>query len=185
MFSKIIIYTQADKNSKDQLQTVVMRTDGLRVTHVLYLDKVNTVKNDKKSVIAELRSELYEDMYDINDLVIKAKEVADGHHIAIRVAKFLYKIRKQQLESGEVFEDDLILFYGDSDDMIDEIQKQVNNIDSDIHIQEYYSMFLSKPNISIIELMKINGLKTENLIPDSQISFTYFLSTLAEVINSR
>ena len=112
-FSKIIIYANYKPKDKDNLQTVVMRTEGLRVTHLLYLDKANTVKNDKKAVKNELRSELFDDMYDPNDLVIKAKEIANGEHGAIRIANFITKIYDKKKKEDPYCEDDLILYYGE------------------------------------------------------------------------
>ena len=174
---KILIIGKWKPEDKSCLQTIVMKTDGLKVESILYLCDNNSTAGDKKSVKKELKKELYADQYD-DDLAIKVKEVINGEHAIIEIAKF---INKQ-------WSDDILLYYYDSEDSTYiKLEKELMNTNSNIYLNDYHDIFVDRKNIDkdILTIMKEQGLKTENMIKDSQISFTYFLSALVEKMLSK
>lgn len=174
---KIIIYGNWEYSDKEGLQTIIMQTDGLKIISLLYLCDKNTIGEDKKELKNEIKTELYDDQYD-DDLKIKIKEVLNGEHAVIEIAKFINKR----------WEDDTLLYYYNANDRVyNKLEKELKNNNGEIYLSDYHDIFMDGHNIDkdIITIMKEQGLKTENMIKDSQISFAYFLSALVEKILSK
>ena len=174
---KIIILGNWKLKDKENLQTIVMKTHGLKVENILYLCDINSTAGDKKSIKKELKEELYSDMYD-DDLKIKIREVLNGEHAITEIAKFI----------DNLWTDDILLYYYDPDDKVYEtLEKLLMNTNGAIYLNDYHDLFIDGKNIEkdIITIMKEQGLKTENMIKDSQISFVYFLSALVEKMHSK
>ena len=175
--SKIIIIGRWELSDKEGLQTVVMKTDGLKVENILYLCDVGTTGGDKKSVKDELKCELYSDQYD-DDLSIKVKEAMNGVHAVDEISKFIDKVWT---------DDTLLYYYGADESVFNRLEKELKNRNGRIYMSDYHDIFIDGRNIEkdIKVIMKEQGLKTENMIADSQISFVYFLSALVEKILSK
>lgn len=175
--NKIIIIGDYTPNQQEELQTIVMVTDGLRVDSLLYLDDINSLV-EKGTVREQLKSELYSDQYDEDNLKIKVKEVINGEHAMNKVSKFINKYWTP---------DTLVYYYRPNEQCFNILNKNLLNIDSRIYLCKYHDIFIDKNNIEkpIYEIMKDEGLKTQNLIQDSIVSLAYFLSCLVEKILSK
>lgn len=172
---KIIIMTN-NYNLSDQelLETVVMVTEGMRIRSLLYINDINSIGSEKKDLKKEIKSELYDDMYDEDELKIKLKEAINGEDAICKVRKFIEKYWD---------EDTLIYFYEPNIDCYNYLEKLLKNDDVRIYLQNYKDLFsVEEINNDIYNIMKINGLKTENLIKDNKISMIYFLNGLVEVL---
>lgn len=174
---KIIIVGDFHFSDKEGLETVVMKTDGLKVESVLYLcDHGATAGNDTE-IKNDVLSELYSDQYD-DDLKIKIKEVINGEDAVMRIADFVNKAWN---------EDTLLYYYDASDKVFSRLTKELEKRNGRIYLVDFYDLFLDGHEIekNIFDIMKDQGLKTENLIKDSKISLAYFLSALVEKILSK
>lgn len=175
--TKIVILGNWNYKDKQGLQTVVMKTDGLKIDSILYLCDSNTIGGDKKTIKEEIKSELYEDQYD-DSLKIKVKEVINGEHAVLTIADFIDK---------QWTEDTLLYFYDAGDNVFEKLEKALLDKNGKIYLNDYYDIFVDGHDIEkdIITIMKEQGLKTENMYKDSQISFAYFLSALIEKMMSK
>ena len=174
---KIIILGSWGIDDRESLTTVVMQTNGLKIENILYLCDKGTIGNDKKVIKSEIKSELYDDMYD-DDLKIKVTEVLCGEHAIELIAKFIDKI----------WTNDTLLYYYEADNKVyNKLEKELRDRNVKIYLSDYYDILMDGHNIEkdLSTIMKEQGLKTENLIKDSQISFVYFLSALVETILSK
>ena len=174
---KIIVLSNWDIEDREALQTVVMKTHGLKIENILYLCDMNATGGDKKKVKKELKDELYLDQYD-DDLKIKIKEVVNGEHAVIEIAKFIDKIWNP---------DTLLFFYDDNQSVFEKLEKELLSKNGSIYLSDYYDIFTEKREIEkdIFTIMEEQGLKMNNLIKESQLSFIYFLSALVEKILSK
>lgn len=174
---KIIVLSNWDLEDREALQTVVMKTHGLKIENILYLCDINATGGDKKKVKKELKDELYLDQYD-DDLKIKVKEVVNGEHAVIEIAKFIDKIWNS---------DTLLFFYDDNQSVFEKLDKELLSKNGSIYLSDYYDIFTEKREIEkdIFTIMEEQGLKMNNLIKESQLSFIYFLSALVEKILSK
>lgn len=174
---KIIVLSNWDLEDREALQTVVMKTHGLKIENILYLCDINATGGDKKKVKKELKDELYLDQYD-DDLTIKVKEVVNGEHAVIEIAKFINKIWNP---------DTLLFFYDDNQSVFEKLEKELLSKNGSIYLSDYYDIFTEKREIEkdIFTIMEEQGLKMNNLIKESQLSFIYFLSALVEKILSK
>lgn len=174
---KIVIISKADLNDKECLTSVVMRTNGLKVTDLLYLDDANSIKGNKKVVKKELKDQLYDDMYD-DDLNIRVKEVYDGNEVVARIATFIDNIWTTET---------MVYAYDLKDSMFNKLHKEIEQYNGKIYLDDYYNIFVDGREIEkdILTIMKEQGLKTENMIKDSHISFIYFLHALVEKMMSK
>ena len=174
---KAIILADWHPSDKERLQTVVMETRGMKVCSVLYIDDAGSIKSDKDTVKANLKSELYSDMYD-DDLKIKVKEAFDGKDAIKYIVKYLDKIWDEELQ---------VYFYRPDEDTYELLQKKIEETNGRIYMDDYHSIFSDKRDIAkdIKEIMRDEGLKMENLIDDSQLSFVYYLTALVERLNTR
>jgi hypothetical protein len=174
---KIVIIGNYDSDQQIGLQTTAMLTDGLRVESLLYLDDVNSMI-DKEEIKESLKSELYDDQYDNDTLTIKIKEVINGEHAINKLSKFISKHWNS---------DTLIYYYLPTDKCFEMLEKNLREKNVNIFISKYHDLFIDNINIEkdIYTIMKEQGLKTENMYKDSQISLAYFLSCLVEKIMSK
>ena len=152
-----------------------MITHGLKVISILYIQQSKI--SNKEDIKNDLRSELYSDQYG-DDLKIKVKESLNIEDSIIKLCKYISKNWEYDMQ---------IYFYNPEAEFMEKIKDSLLNIDGSIYVFEYHDIFVDKYSIDkdIFTIMKENGLKTENMIKDSQISFIYFLSALVEVLLSR
>ena len=173
---KIIIMGKYDLEDRDYIETVAMVTDGMRIDSILYLNTIGSMP-EKDKIREEIKSELYADMYDEDNLSIKVKECINGMDCMNKLAKFISK---------KYNHDTLLYFYEPDDGCYEYLKKSLLDINKDIYIDEYSSIFLDKnTDNDIYTIMKINNMKTENLIKDNKISMVYFLSGLIEKLYSK
>ena len=176
---KIVIVGTWDLKDKECLQTIALKTNGLKTESLLFISDIGIcpTKEDKKTLKKELKEELYYDQYD-DDLVIKVKEAANGKHAVQILGDFIAK---------NWDEDTLVYIFEPGDNVFEQLEKELMNKDGHIYLTDYYNLFLDGHDIDkdIYTIMKEQGLKTENLIKDSQISLAYFLSVLIEKILSK
>lgn len=175
---KIIIVGNFHFSDKEGLYTTVMKTNGLKIESVLYLCDKGATSGDDTIIKNDILSELYSDQYD-DDLEIEVKEVINGEDTVINISDFVNDIWN---------EDTLLYYYGPTDDdVFNKLFKELEKRDGRIYIVDYYDLFNDGHNIekNIYDIMKDQGLHTENLIKDSQISLAYFLSALVEKILSK
>lgn len=174
---KIIILGDFNYSDKEGLETVVMKTDGLKIESILYLCDTGATSGDSSIIKEEVKSELYADQYD-DDLKIKVKEVFNGEDAVNRIAKFVDK---------NWDDDQLLYYYKSTDKVFSKLTKELEKKNGKIYLVDYYDLFSDGKNIEkdIYEIMKDQGLIMENLIKDSKISLAYFLSALVEKILSK
>ena len=174
---KIIVIGDFQLSDKEGLETVVMKTDGLKVESLLYLCDHGSTAGDDTDIKNDVLSELYSDQYD-DDLKVKIKEVINGDDAVIRIADFINK----------VWNEDTLLYYYDADDRVfNRLTKELEKQNGHIYLVDFYDLFIDGHNIEkdIFNIMKEQGLKVENLIKDSKISLAYFLSALVEKVLSK
>lgn len=172
---KIVILGNFNQADTYDLKVYIMKTNGLRIDKLTYLADKGSFGEDEDEIIEELKSELYDDQYDENTK-IKVKEVYDGKDAINKIVKFIAKN----------YEEDMLVYYYEPDkEVFSKICKKLEDVDSHIYIQEYSSLFGNQSDKNIYELMEYEGLKMENLIKDSQVSFIYYLSALVEQFMSR
>ena len=167
--NKIIIMGDYDLSDEDELETVVMKTIGMKVTDLLYINKKNFIYDELKD---ELKSELYDDMYD-DTLKIKTSDAYNGEDALTQVATFI----------DDVWDpDSLLYYYNASEENIDFLKDELKKYNGRIYLDEYYNIFTDGKDIDkdIIDIMKEQGLNTSNMLKDSSISFIYFLHGLVE-----
>lgn len=155
-------------------EVVVMKTIGMKITDILYINKQGYLTDDNYIDMEEsIKSELYDDMYD-DDLNIILKESLDDNDY-IDIASFI----------DDIWDKDSIVYtYGfDNDGLKDEIK----NYNGKIFIDDYYSMFVSGKDIEkpIETIMTEQGLNIGNMLKDSKLSFIYFLHALVEKLLSK
>lgn len=174
---KIVIVGNFHFSDREGLNTIVMKTDGLKVESVLCLCDMGTTSGDPTDVQNDILSELYSDQYD-DDLKIKVKEVINGEDAVIRISDFISKYWN---------ENTLLYYYDPTDKVFDKLHKELEKKNGHIYLTDFYDLFNDGHNIDkdIYDIMKEQGLKTENLIKDSQVSLAYFLSALVEKILSK
>lgn len=172
---KIIILGNYDLEDTDCLKTIALQTSGLRVDSMLYINDRGSCY-DKELVKSELKDELYSDQYDDDSLEIKVKEAYNGENACDILLKYISKRWDKNT---------IVYFYNPNDEQLDYLCDHSSNIDSRLHICDYYELFNGKPSKDIYAIMEENGLNLKNMLKDSYISLAYFLSTLVEVMLSR
>lgn len=167
--NKIIILGDYNLSDTDELETVVMKTIGMKITDLLYINKKNFIYNSLKN---ELKSELYDDMYD-DTLNIILSDAYNGEDALKQVSRFI----------DDIWDPDSLLYYYDSSEKnIDFLKNELKKYNGKIYLDDYYNIFTEGRDIDkdIIDIMKEQGLNTRNMLKDSSISFIYFLHALLE-----
>lgn len=175
--NKIIVIGDFQLDDREGLQSIVMKTDGLKVESVLYLCDMGTTSGDDTEVREEILSELYSDQYD-DDLEIFITEVLNGEDAYIHIGDFI---------NSNWNEDMLVYYYEPNNRVFDKLTKYLEKKNGHIYLTDYHDLFNDGHNIekNIYDIMKEQGLKIENLIKDSQISLVYFLGALVEKVLSK
>ena len=174
--NKIIVIGSYLPNDEDSLETVVMKTNGMKVTDLLYINDRNSCPNkhteEYDEYIKELRDELYEDMYD-DDLNIKASDAFTGEDAIKQVATFIDDIWDN---------DSLLYFYNSESKTFNLLERELMCFNGKIYLSDYHDIFVDGKDIEkdITVIMKEQGLNTANMLKDSTISFMYFLHGLVE-----
>lgn len=178
---KVIIIGGFSPGDKEELQTIAMETQGMRVCSVLYLDDAGSIKSDEEAVYQEIKDNLYDDMYDEDTLKIKAKEVYDGKEAIKRLAKYIDKCWDES-------EDLQVYYYEPDGTTFQKLQEALMERNGRIYLADYNEIFIDR-NVetgkSIKEIMKSEGLKMENLIEGNNFLFIYYLAALVEKLLSR
>lgn len=175
---KIIIIGNYDMDDRQGLETVVMETDGMRINSMLYINDIGSIP-DKKALKNELKSELYSDMYDEDNLKIKCKEAINGMDAMNKISEFISK---------KYTENTLLYFYEPDSACYDYLEQQLLNTDGRIYMSTFDDLIENigtENHRDIYEIMKINNLKTENLIKENKVSMIYFLHALVEKLLSK
>ena len=175
---KIIIMGNYDLEDQIGIETVVMKTKGLKIESILYLNSSGSIGENKKDLKNEIIGELYADQYDEDDLKIKIKECINGEDCMCKIRNFIIKKWNP---------DTLIYYYEPDEDCYEYLKNELLKENKDIFIQEFHDIFIDGKNTDndIYEIMKINNLKVENLIKENKISMIYFLSALVEKLLSK
>lgn len=175
--NKIIIIGDYHLDDEEGLETVVMKTDGMKILDLLYINDRGFINDDKSSIEKELKSELYDDMYD-DDLNIRIKEAYDGKDALNKVASFIDDIWDK---------DSLLYFYNAKSKCFNYLVKELEKYNGRIYLANYYDIFVEGQDMEkpITEIMKEQGLRVENMLENSTISFMYFLHGLVEKMINR
>lgn len=173
--NKIIIIGDYKLKDKSGLETVVMKTDGMKVLNLLYLNDRGSIDVDETP--DELKAELYDDMYD-DDLEIKVSEVYDGRDALKTVATFIDDIWDQE---------SLLYYYNSNNDTFSFLADELEKYNGKIYLSDYHDIFVDGRDIEkpITEIMSDQGLNVQNMLEDSTISFIYFLHGLVEKMINR
>lgn len=174
--NKIIIIADYDLEDKEGLETVVMKTDGMKVTDLLYINDSGSVLIDD-SCRKEIIDELYSDMYD-DDLNVKVSEAYDGTDALKQTAAFI----------DDIWDPDSLLYYYDSsNENFNFLKDELKNYNGKIYLDEYYNIFIEGKDIEkpIKDIMKDQGIAIENMLEDSAVNYIYFLHALVEKVINR
>lgn len=174
---KIIVMGKYDLQDTQGLETVVMVTEGMRITSLLYINDVGTV-SEKADLIKELKGELYADQYDEDELKIKVKQAINGEDAICKVGAYILK---------KWDPDTLVYFYDADNGCYDYLENYLYNENGDIFLEDYYDIFTDKHDTDndIYTIMENNNLKVQNLIKENKLSMVYFLSGLVEKLFSK
>lgn len=171
--NKIIIIADYYLEDKEGLETVVMKTLGMKVTDLLYINdkgSMITYEEDRKDIVDQLYSDMYDD--DLNVVISEAYNGEDAHK---QIATFV----------DDVWDPDSLLYYYDpSEENFDFLVDELRQYNGNIYLDEYHNIFVEGKEIKkdLLEIMKEQGLAIENMLKDSAISYIYFLHALVEKI---
>ena len=102
----MVIMGNWDSGETQNLETVLLETDstdefdGLRVVSVMYGDSYGHIHGSPRDIKTEIMNQLYDDMYDPEELVISCKEASNGKEMADRLCEYIADREDDENEEG-------------------------------------------------------------------------------------
>lgn len=171
----IIISDCRSDKSTSELQSIILRTIGMKITDIIYIDHPDILSDEIED---NMLSSLNKDWYNKNDVNIDIREAKNGLFVIGQISEYINDVYD---ENNDV----IICSYNTNIPLINKINKMCSCHNKKISIIDLYEYILIETDTEIVlkDILNKYLINTKYYDDDNKIIISYYISALFKAVN--